>query len=142
MGLNHDIIYTPSLGLRITLFDREREHGRFKGSIEGAKRRSKEAPGEHREGEHRDASKASNSAAGAVQCTLPHYTAKTVQCAPAALLEALNARKKHRGGGENGSLTWLPAQPCPTAFIICSSFHHFLFTLSSFPALLKPLGLQ
>ena len=30
------IIYTPNLGLRITVFDREREQGRFRGSTEGA----------------------------------------------------------------------------------------------------------
>ncbi len=30
-------IYTPSLGSEITLFDREREQGRFRGSSEGAR---------------------------------------------------------------------------------------------------------
>ncbi len=29
------VIYTPNLGLRVTVFDREMEQGRFKGSIEG-----------------------------------------------------------------------------------------------------------
>ena len=32
------IIYTPNLRSQITLFDREREHGRFERSIEGAAR--------------------------------------------------------------------------------------------------------
>ena len=31
------IIYTPNLGFGITLFDREREQGRFRGSSEGAR---------------------------------------------------------------------------------------------------------
>ncbi len=31
------IIYTPNLGLRITVFDREREQGRFRGSSGGAR---------------------------------------------------------------------------------------------------------
>jgi len=31
------IIYTPNLGLAITVFDREREHGRFRGSSEGVR---------------------------------------------------------------------------------------------------------
>ena len=35
------IIYTPSLGLEITAFVREREQGRFKSSTEGAPRRAK-----------------------------------------------------------------------------------------------------
>ena len=35
------IIYTPNLGLWITRFDREREQGRFRGSNEEARRRSK-----------------------------------------------------------------------------------------------------
>ena len=42
------IIYTPNLGSEITLFDREREQGRFRGSSEGARGRSEGAPGEHR----------------------------------------------------------------------------------------------
>ena len=32
------IIYTPNLGLAIAVFDQEREHGRFRGSSEGAAR--------------------------------------------------------------------------------------------------------
>ena len=36
------ITYTPNLGLRVTIFDQEREQGRFRGSNEGA-------PGEHKE---------------------------------------------------------------------------------------------
>ncbi len=39
------IIYTPNLGLRITVFDREREQGRFRGSSEGAKGSSEGARG-------------------------------------------------------------------------------------------------
>ena len=31
------IIYTPNLGLGITVFDQEREQGRFRGSSEGAR---------------------------------------------------------------------------------------------------------
>ena len=31
------IIYTPNLGSEITLFDREREQGRFRGSSEGVR---------------------------------------------------------------------------------------------------------
>ena len=36
-GDNIYIIYTPNLGLAITVFDREREQGRFRGSSEGAR---------------------------------------------------------------------------------------------------------
>jgi hypothetical protein len=54
------IIYTPNFGLRVTVFDREMEQGRFKGSIEGARgsiRGAMEAPREHRgsKGEQRGA---------------------------------------------------------------------------------------
>ena len=41
------IIYTPNLGLEITLPGREREQGRFRGSSEGARGRSKGASKEH-----------------------------------------------------------------------------------------------
>jgi len=41
------IIYTPNLGSGITVFVREREQGRSRGSIEGARGRSKGAPGEY-----------------------------------------------------------------------------------------------
>jgi len=37
------IIYTPNLGLGIALFDRDREHGRFTGSTEGARGSTKGA---------------------------------------------------------------------------------------------------
>jgi hypothetical protein len=40
------IIYTPNLGFEITVLGREREHGRFRGSSEGARGRSKGAPRE------------------------------------------------------------------------------------------------
>ena len=40
-------IYTPSLGVKIAVLDREREHGRFSGSTERAKRRSKGAVSEY-----------------------------------------------------------------------------------------------
>ena len=43
------IIYTPNLGSRITLFDREREQGRFRGSTGGALGRSKRAKGAQQE---------------------------------------------------------------------------------------------
>jgi len=51
------IIYTPNLGLGLVVFDREREQGRFKGSIEGVRgsiRGAMEAPREYR-GEQRGA---------------------------------------------------------------------------------------
>ena len=41
------IIYTPNLGSRIPFPGREREQGRFRGSTEGAKRRSEGAMSEH-----------------------------------------------------------------------------------------------
>ena len=41
------IIYTPNLGLEITVLGREREHSRFRGSSEGARGRSERAPREH-----------------------------------------------------------------------------------------------
>ncbi len=41
------IIYTPNLGFEIAVSVREREQGRFRGSNEGARGRSKGAPGEH-----------------------------------------------------------------------------------------------
>ena len=41
------IIYTPNLGLGIAIFDREREHGRFRGSSEGAGGSSEGSTGEH-----------------------------------------------------------------------------------------------
>ncbi len=37
------IIYTPNLGLQIAVSVREREQGRFRGSTEGARRRSEGA---------------------------------------------------------------------------------------------------
>ena len=37
------IIYTPNLGLRVAVFIREREQGRFRGSTKEARRRSKGA---------------------------------------------------------------------------------------------------
>ena len=39
------IIYTPNLGLRIAVPGREREQGRFRGSIEGARGSSEGARG-------------------------------------------------------------------------------------------------
>jgi len=48
------IIYTPNLGFGITLFDRGREQGRFRGSSEGAgesieeQGRASREPREHR----------------------------------------------------------------------------------------------
>jgi hypothetical protein len=41
------IIYTPNLGLGIAVSVREREQGRFRGSSEGARGRSKEALRKH-----------------------------------------------------------------------------------------------
>ena len=46
------IIYTPNLGLEIAIFDREREHGRIRGSIEGTSGSTAGAPKEQR-GEQR-----------------------------------------------------------------------------------------
>jgi len=40
------IIYTPNLGLGITVFDQEREQGRFRGSNEGARGSTGGAPRE------------------------------------------------------------------------------------------------
>ena len=40
LGIHICIIYTPNLGLRITIPGREREQGRFRGSTKGAKGRS------------------------------------------------------------------------------------------------------
>ena len=37
IGIYMYIIYTPNLGLGIAVFDRKREQGHFRGSIEGAK---------------------------------------------------------------------------------------------------------
>ena len=42
------IIYTPNLGLKIAVFDREREQDRFKESTKGAKGRSGGARREHK----------------------------------------------------------------------------------------------
>ena len=41
------IIHTPNLGLGVTIPGWEKEQSRFRGSIEGAKRRSKRAAREH-----------------------------------------------------------------------------------------------
>ena len=41
------IVYTPILGSEIAVPGRDREQGRFRGSSEGARERSKGAPGEH-----------------------------------------------------------------------------------------------
>ena len=38
-------MYTPNLGLLIAVFDREKEHGRFRGSSEGARGSTKGAKG-------------------------------------------------------------------------------------------------
>ena len=51
------IIYTPNLRSWIALFDREREHGRFEGSIEGAAREQGRARGSS-EGASREQEKA------------------------------------------------------------------------------------
>ena len=47
VGAVRCIIYTPNLGVPITVFNQEREQGCFRGSSEG---RSKGAPKEHRSG--------------------------------------------------------------------------------------------
>ena len=54
------IIYTPNLGLRITIPGLEREQGRFRGSTKGAKGRSGGARGST--GEHRRSTRGSNGA--------------------------------------------------------------------------------
>jgi hypothetical protein len=50
------IIYTPNLGLGITVFDQERKQGRLRGSSKGARGRSTGAVREHggAEGEQRE----------------------------------------------------------------------------------------
>ena len=53
--MNIYIIYTPNLGSEIAIPGREREHGRFRGSIEGVRGRSEGAGGSKwgATGEHR-----------------------------------------------------------------------------------------
>ena len=82
------MLYTPNLELGITVPGWEREQGRFCGSREGARGRSKGAQREH-EGASREYKGASREHWGAAS-------------------EERKAQQERRGSGSSESLIWLP----------------------------------
>ena len=82
------IIYTPNLGLGTILFDWKRKQGRFRGSSEGAKRRSKGALSKEKKvvGEQWESSEGVEGAAR--EQRFRFFTSEEARC--------------------NGSLIWLP----------------------------------